>query len=71
MCRYGRVTSARDVVGMCLDLLVFGVDDVRMELAESALWGDSVIASDPCPSDPGLGAPICEDMRWHRELSVA
>jgi hypothetical protein len=53
------VTSARDVVGMCLDLVVSGVDTVRMEPAESALWGDSVTASDPYPSDPGLGAPIC------------
>ncbi len=45
---------------MCLNLLVSGVDDVHMELAESALKGDSVIASDPYPSDPGLGAPICD-----------
>jgi hypothetical protein len=47
---------------MCLDVFVSGVDDVRMEPAESALWGDSVIASDPYPSDPGLGAPICAGM---------
>ncbi len=47
---------------MCLDLVVSGVDNVSMELAESALWGDSVTASDPYPSDPGLGAPICAAM---------
>jgi len=60
MCRYVRVNSAQDVVGMCLNLLVSGVDDVHMELAESALKGDSVAASDPYQSDPGLGAPICD-----------